>query len=49
MKTTMGYCFHCKKKVEIENGKISQMKNRKGSMLMGICGKCGTKVCRLVG
>ncbi len=42
------YCMKCKKKVEMENIKISKT-SRGTKMAKGQCGKCGTTVCRIGG
>ena len=41
------YCMKCKKKVEINDGKKSKMKNGR-YMMKGKCPKCGTTVCRIL-
>ena len=43
-----GRCMKCKKTVEIKNGKEVTMKNGMRAM-KGECGKCGTKVFRILG
>jgi len=43
-----GYCVKCKKKIKIEGGKVTTMKNKR-KMLKGKCPKCGTVVCRIMG
>lgn len=41
-----GRCMKCKEQVEIKDP--VQEKTKKGSLIVkGICGKCGTKVCRM--
>jgi len=42
-----GYCMKCKKKVEMKNAKAMVKNKRK--FTMGVCSKCGTKVCRMGG
>ena len=42
-----GYCVKCKKKIKIESGKVTTMKNKR-KMLKGKCPKCGTTVCRIM-
>jgi hypothetical protein len=41
-----GYCFKCRKKVEIQNATQVKLKNGKLAT-RGKCGKCGTKVFRI--
>lgn len=43
---TTGYCVKCRKKVEIEKGKIVMTK-RGTKMLRGKCPRCRTTVCRM--
>ena len=43
-----GYCVKCKKKVEIQDGKMSKTK-RGTAILKGKCPKCGITVCRIGG
>ncbi len=47
-----GYCVKCKKKQEIQNGKIVSMKGKgkvKRQALTGNCPKCSTKMFRILG
>ncbi len=41
-------CMKCKKQVEMEKSKRVRMKNGRFRMA-GVCGKCGTKVSRILG
>tara|TARA_Y100000310_G_C20034295_1_gene513195 strand:+ start:201 stop:347 length:147 start_codon:yes stop_codon:yes gene_type:complete len=43
-----GRCMKCKKQVDIKDAKEVIMKNKMKAM-KGTCGKCGTKVFRIVG
>jgi len=43
-----GRCMKCKTTVEIQNGKEQIMKNGRKA-ISGVCGKCGTKVFRILG
>ena len=43
-----GRCMKCKKSVEIKDAKEVTMKNGMRAM-KGVCGKCGTKVFRIMG
>ena len=43
-----GRCMKCKKNVEIKDAKEKVWKNGMKA-LEGKCGKCGTKVCRILG
>jgi len=43
-----GRCMKCKKQVDIQKGKEIVMKNGMKAM-KGECGKCGTKVFRILG
>jgi len=43
-----GRCMKCRKQVEIKNGKETVTKN-KMRMLKGVCPKCGTTVCKILG
>jgi len=45
---TEGRCMKCKKQVEIQKGSEVVMKNGMKAM-KGECGKCGTKVFRILG
>lgn len=42
-----GRCMKCQKNVEIKNGKEVTTKNKR-KMLKGVCGACGTVVCRFL-
>lgn len=46
-KTIEGRCMKCKKQVEIENAIITKT-SRGVNIAKGVCGKCGTKVCRML-
>jgi len=47
-KNMEAYCVKCKHKTEIKEGK--EVKNKKGMRMMkGVCPKCGTTVCRILG
>ena len=48
MSEKTGRCMKCKKQVIIMNGKVSKTK-RGVNILKGVCGKCGTIVCRMGG
>ncbi len=41
-------CMKCKKQVDIKDAKEVISKN-KMKMCKGVCPKCGTKVCRILG
>ncbi|MBI2664198.1 hypothetical protein HYX10_02545 [Candidatus Woesearchaeota archaeon] len=43
-----GRCMKCKKQVDIKDAKEVTMKNKMKAM-KGVCGKCGTKVFRIIG
>lgn len=43
-----GRCMKCKMQVPIKDAKETTMKNGMNAM-KGVCGKCGTKVFRIVG
>ncbi len=43
-----GRCMKCRKQVEIKDGKEVIMKNGMKAM-KGVCGKCSTKVFRILG
>lgn len=45
---TTGYCVKCRKKVEMKDE--VKTKTKKGTpMTRGICGVCGTRMCRIGG
>lgn len=41
-------CMKCRKQVEIKDPKEAVLKNNL-KCIRGVCPKCGTKVCRIVG
>lgn len=43
-----GRCMKCKANVEIKNGKETVTSNKR-KMLKGVCPKCGTTVCKILG
>ncbi|MCX6711510.1 MAG: DUF5679 domain-containing protein [Candidatus Woesearchaeota archaeon] len=43
-----GRCMHCRKQVEIKDGKEIEMK-RGLKAIQGVCPDCGTKVFRILG
>ena len=45
--TLQAYCVKCRAKVDINNGKVVTMKNKRKAM-KGTCMACGTKVFRIM-
>ena len=43
-----GHCMRCKEKREMKDTEESTMKNG-GTMLKGVCVKCGCPMCKIVG
>jgi hypothetical protein len=43
---TLGWCVKCKKKTEIKNPEVVEIKNSRGSRnaIKGTCSVCGTKM-----
>jgi len=44
--TALGYCMECRKKVEMNNPKQVNLKNKRPSV-QAVCPKCGNKVFRI--
>jgi hypothetical protein len=47
-----GYCVKCKAKKEMDNAKEITMKGKgstKRRAMTGVCGKCGTKMFKILG
>ena len=45
-----GYCVKCKKKVEMVEGSVKEVVNKRGmKMAKGKCPNCDTTVCRILG
>ena len=47
MENKIGYCVKCKMKREISNAEEGTTKNGR-RVLKGICGSCGTKMCKFL-
>ena len=43
----VGYCMKCKTKREMEDAKKTVMKNKREAA-KGVCGKCGTKMFKIL-
>lgn len=43
-----GFCMRCRKQTEMENTTEVITKNKR-RMLKGVCSKCGTKMCKILG